>query len=124
MKVADITRLVRYKMQQRGQLDRNSNRLTFAEHDMDAVAAEVGSELSLRMNRPVLTFTRNDVLTGATLAGFKCIPIQTETGASLVTPVDSNNNDIYDSLHKLVDWAFQTAMARLPERDLQQDLQK
>ncbi len=122
MQVADIGRLVRYKIQQRAPVDRNTNRFMVAEHDMEAIAAEIAAELSQRMTRPVITFTHNQVLNAAAECGFNIIVVDNGGGGQRATPVDSAGEDVYDKVHRLIDWAFRDIMARLPEVELQKEL--
>jgi len=122
MQVSDITNLIRYKIRQRAQQDQNTLRFSLTDYDMEAVAAEVAAELSNRFTRPVVTFTRNDVLTAAAQAGFQIATTTNEAGGALASPVDNAGVDVYDKLHKIVDWSFCVVMSRLPEQDLQRQL--
>ena len=124
MQVADIAKIIKQKLANHSAYDFPEGRYGVSEFELDVVATEVAVELQRQFTRPVLTFTHNDVIQAAAAAGFKIGPVTFESGGGRVTPFDSAGTDIYDKVHALVDWSFQTVMSRLPEPTLQQDINK
>lgn len=122
MQVDDITRLVKYKMSQHGRKDPISGEFLLLDHQVDAVAVEVAGELSLRFTRPIVTFTRADVIEAAKESGFEIGSRMSDAAGQVLVPLDSCGEDIYPKLHTLIDWFVRKVLNELPELRLQRQL--